>query len=118
MRAMLIPLCSAGVMLLSADALLADTPNQLSAQEKSAGWLLLFDGRTPQGWHSFKQSTFPASGWVVEDGWFHCLGKNGGDILSDGEYDQFQLEWEWKLEQGGNSGLKYFVLETRKSAVG
>jgi hypothetical protein len=94
------------------------TPNQLTPEEKAAGWKLLFDGRTTQGWHSFKKQTFPAKGWVVEDGWLHCLGQHGGDALSDGLYDQFELEWEWKLESKGNSGLKYFVLDSRNSAIG
>jgi hypothetical protein len=96
----------------------ADTANQLSAEEKTSGWKLLFDGQTPKGWHSFKRSSFPTKGWTVEEGWLHCLGQNGGDILSDGEYDQFDLQWEWKLEPTGNSGLKYFVLESRDSAIG
>src|SRR5882724_648631 len=93
----------------------AESPNQLSAEEKAAGLKPLFDGQTFQGWHSFKKTSFPAKGWVVEDGWLHCQGKDGGDVLSDGEYDQFDLKWEWKLEPAGNSGLKYFVLETRSS---
>lgn len=95
-----------------------EIPNQLTKQEKAAGWKLLFDGHTTQGWHAFKKQSFPAKGWVVEDGWLHCLGQHGGDVLSDGQYDQFELEWEWKLEPKGNSGLKYFVLETRNSAIG
>ncbi|HWW01271.1 MAG TPA: DUF1080 domain-containing protein [Candidatus Acidoferrum sp.] len=94
------------------------TPNQLTEDERAAGWKLLFDGQTTKGWHSFKKQTFPAHGWVVEDGWFHCLGERGGDLLSDGLYDQFELEWEWKLEPKGNSGLKYFVLDSRSSAIG
>jgi hypothetical protein len=94
------------------------TPNQLTPQEKAEGWKLLFDGKTTQGWHSFKKQTFPSHGWVVEDGWLHCLGERGGDLLSDGQYDQFEIEWEWKLEPKGNSGLKYFVLDSRSSAIG
>ena len=93
-------------------------PNQLTSQEKAAGWKLLFDGQTTQGWHTFKKETFPSHGWVVEDGWLHCLGQRGGDVVSDGQYDQFELEWEWKLESKGNSGLKYFVAESRSSALG
>lgn len=96
----------------------ADSPNQLTPVEKAAGWKLLFDGKTTQGWHSYKKTTFPAHGWVVEDGWLHCLGEKGGDVLSDATFDQFDLEWDWKLEPKGNSGLKYFVLDTRPSAIG
>jgi hypothetical protein len=107
-----------GLFLLAAQVIGAESANQLSAQEQANGWKLLFDGRTPHGWHTFKSSSFPAAGWIVEDGWLHCLGKAGGDILSDGQYEEFDLEWEWKLEPGGNSGLKYFVLESRSSAIG
>ncbi len=105
-------------ILLGAQVLAADPANQLSAEEKANGWKLLFDGETPHGWHSFKRTSFPATGWVIEDGWLHCLGKDGGDVLSDREYEQFDLRWEWKLEPAGNSGLKYFVLESRNSALG
>jgi hypothetical protein len=106
------------MLFLSLRVLAAETPNQLSAEQKAKGWTLLFDGRTPHGWHSFKKSTFPAKGWAIEDSWLHCFGKDGGDLLSDVEYDQFDLQWDWKIEPGGNSGLKYFVLESRKSAIG
>jgi len=92
--------------------------NQLSSAEKAEGWTLLFDGQTTKGWHSFKRTAFPSKGWAVEDGWLHCLGKDGGDVISDVEYDQFDLQWEWKIEPGGNSGLKYFVVESRDSAIG
>jgi len=96
----------------------AGSPNQLTEEEKAGGWKLLFDGKTSNGWRTFKKETFPAKGWVVEDGWLHCLGKGGGDIISDTEFDDFELQWEWKQAEGGNSGLKYFVTESRKSALG
>jgi hypothetical protein len=118
MRLTLIWVVSLASLLLGGALEAAEPANQLSTEEKANGWKLLFDGQTPHGWHSFKQSSFPAKGWLVESGWLHCQGKGGGDVLSDGEYDQFELRWEWKLEPAGNSGLKYFVLETRNSAVG
>jgi hypothetical protein len=117
MNSCLLRFCCLASLFLTAP-LWAQSSNQLSPEEKAGGWKLLFDGQTTHGWHSFKKSSFPASGWVVEDGWLHCLGKNGGDLLSDGEFDQFDLEWEWRIEPAGNSGLKYFVLETRNSAIG
>jgi hypothetical protein len=94
------------------------TANQLTEEDKAAGWKLLFDGQTTKGWHSFKKQTFPSKGWDVQDGWLHCVGKGGGDIISDGEFGDFELQWEWKQAVGGNSGLKYFVLETRNAALG
>lgn len=99
-------------------ALAAPAVNQLTDAEKAAGWKLLFDGKTTEGWRTFKKQTFPAKGWVVEDGWLHCQGKGGGDIISDAEFGDFELQWEWRIAPGGNSGLKYFVIETRNSALG
>jgi hypothetical protein len=96
----------------------AQPENQLTDAEKSQGWKLLFDGKTTNGWHSFKKDTFPAKGWVVEAGWLHGLGKGGGDIVSEQQFEQFELRWEWKIEAGGNSGLKYFVIDSRSSALG
>ena len=93
-------------------------PNQLTASETAAGWRLLFDGKTSAGWHRFHERAFPEKGWVVEDGWLHCLGQGGGDIVSESEFEQFELQWEWKLVLGGNSGLKYFVLDRRKNPLG
>jgi hypothetical protein len=96
----------------------ADGQNELTKAEATAGWKLLFDGQTTQGWHSFKKQTFPEKGWVVEDGWLHCLGKGGGEVISSADFDDFELSWEWKQAPGGNSGVKYFVSEKRESALG
>jgi len=97
----------------------AESINQLTEEDKAGGWKLLFDGKTTQGWHSFKAKTVRTNAWVVEDGWLHCLGKEGGgDIISDAEFDNFDLQWEWKQVAGGNSGLKYFVSEKRESPLG
>jgi 3-keto-disaccharide hydrolase len=85
---------------------------------KSAGWTPLFDGKTTTGWRSFKKTDFPAKGWVIEDGWLHCLGQKGGDIITDREFDNFELEWDWKIAPAGNSGVKYFITESRKTAIG
>jgi hypothetical protein len=107
------------VLLVAAASLLSAAPaNQLTDEEKAAGWKLLFDGKTTQGWRSFKKQTFPDKGWVVEDGWLHCLGKHGGDVITDAECNDFELQWEWKQASAGNSGVKYFVIETRKDALG
>ncbi len=107
-----------GAVLSAAPLLSAAPANLLTEEQKAGGWKLLFDGTTTQGWHSFKKDTFPAKGWDIQDGWLHGLGRGGGDILSDGEFEQFELEWEWKQAPAGNSGLKYFVLETRSAPLG
>jgi len=106
------------LMLLTASQVLGAAPNQLTEEEKAGGWKLLFDGKTTSGWHSFKTHTFPEKGWFVEGGWLHGLGRGGGNILSDDEFDQFELQWEWKQVPKGNSGLKYFVLESRNECLG
>jgi len=120
MQTRLSPLLSLAclIFLATTSAVVADTPNQLTEEEKAGGWKLLFDGKSTQGWHTFKKDTFPAKGWEVQDTWFHGVGQGGGDILSDGEFDQFELQWEWKIAPEGNSGLKYFVLETRNAPLG
>ena len=116
--------CWVLALLLAGAAPLSAAPaNQLTDKEKAAGWKLLFDGKTTQGWRTFKQQSFPDKGWVAEDGWLHCLGKGGGnkgggDIITDAEFNDFELQWEWKLAPKGNSGVKYFVLESRPQALG
>jgi hypothetical protein len=91
----------------------AQEANRLSDQDKAAGWRLLFDGKTTKGWRAFKKTTFPAQNWTVEDGWLRCMGKGGGDIITEDQFEEFELEWEWKLSPGGNSGVKYFAVESR-----
>ena len=91
---------------------------QTVADTNGGEWKSLFDGKTSVGWHSFQKQSFPVKGWVIDNGWLHCLGRDGGDILSDDEFEQFELQWEWKIAPGGNSGLKYFVLETRNAPLG
>ena len=107
------------MLAMGATTLPAAQPNTLTADEQTSGWTLLFDGRTSAGWHSFKKTTFPAKGWVIEEGCLKHLDKGGGgDLISDGEFEEFDLTWEWKIAPGANSGLKYFVTDTRTSALG
>lgn len=96
-------------------------PSLIGADAAKPGeWRLLFDGKTTNGWHSFKKGTFPEKGWVVEpDGSLRHLSKGGGgDLISDATFDNFQLEWEWKIAAGANSGLKYLVSEERAQPLG
>jgi hypothetical protein len=89
-------------------------PNTLSVTEKRAGWKLLFDGETGAFWHSPKKETFPAQGWVIENGAMHKLARvRGGDLLSLDTYSEFDLMWDWKIAPKGNSGVKYFVTAER-----
>jgi hypothetical protein len=87
--------------------------NTLTEEERKAGWKLLFDGKTAKGWRKFKGKEMPGS-WQVKDGVLALIpgsGKSGGDIVTDGRYDSFDLVLEWKIAPGGNSGVMYHVIE-------
>jgi len=86
--------------------------------DDETAWIPLFDGKSLDGWHGFNK-VGPVDNWVVEDGLLTCLGKTGGadiggDIVTDQEFDNFELEWEWKISPGGNGGLMYHVVESPK----
>jgi len=90
-------------------------PNTLTKKEKAQGWELLFDGQTTNGWHNWNEDAI--SGWVVEDSSLVGQGLGGdigGDIVSDREFENFDLKWEWKLGPHGNSGVMYHVVEDPK----
>lgn len=85
----------------------------------AAAWQSLFDGKTTQGWRSYGKPSFPDKGWRVEDGCLvHASKGGGGDIISEGTFQEFELRWEWKVAEGANSGLKYFILEERHATIG
>ncbi len=89
-------------------AAFAAEPNTLTDAEKTAGWKLLFDGKTTAGWVGIGKTEFPEKGWSVQDGaLFHAKGGGGGDIVTAEHYENFELTWEWKIGFAGNSGLKY-----------
>ena len=93
--------------------------NTLTEEEKAEGWKLLFDGKTSQGWRNYGKETFP-DGWIIEDGMIHCPGsgrgeaggKDRGDILYDQKFSNFHLKLEWKISEGGNSGIFYLGQES------
>ena len=93
------------------------TPNTLSQQEINDGWKLLFNGKNADGWHGYNKKSFPEKGWVVEDGTLHVFGSGkgeaggGGDIITNKQYGNFELELEWKVSEGGNSGIFYLAQE-------
>jgi hypothetical protein len=91
--------------------------NSLTETEKDEGWMLLFDGENTDGWRAFNGTSFP-DGWVVEDGALKALGKGGdigGDIVfAPVDFEEFELEFTWKIAEGGNSGVFYHVVEDPK----
>ena len=93
--------------------------NQLTPDEKAAGWKLLFDGKTTAGWRGYKKQAMPDKGWKVEDGLLKKVaGEKGGDIVTEQTFRDFEFAWEWKVARGGNNGVKYFVTEERAGAPG
>jgi len=89
--------------------------NVLTEKEKAAGWKLLFDGKTTNGWKGAKLDEFPSKGWSVKDGILSVHksdggeSTNGGDIVTVDKYGNFELAVDFKLTEGANSGIKYFV---------
>ena len=84
--------------------------NALSAEEKADGWMLLFDGKSSRGWEGFNNTPFPKQSWGIEDGALRTLPDNsGGDIVTVEQFSDFELVFDWKIEQRGNSGIKYLV---------
>jgi Family of unknown function (DUF6807)/3-keto-disaccharide hydrolase len=100
------------------------TANRLTDAEKRAGWTLLFDGKSLDGWRAYKRPDASGTRWQVEDGLLTLVQGDGKDtrgardIITTSQYDRFELSWEWRIAEGGNSGLKYFVLEDMDSAIG
>ena len=88
-------------------------PNTLTSKEKADGWVLLFDGQTLNGWRDFNGTSLTGP-WEVQDGtiWTDGKGDDGnGYIVTDREFANFDLKWEWKIARGGNSGLIYHAVE-------
>jgi cytochrome c len=93
--------------------------NTLSAEEKAAGWISLFNGQTIDDWHLFNKADHTgASKWTVApDGSLYFNPKangEGGDIISNREYENFELALEWKISNCGNSGIMFNVIEDEK----
>ena len=96
-----------------ASTVCAQDPNLLTAEEKQAGWRLLFDGKTTTGWRGYKSTTVPAS-WRVENGSLlsrRITGESFGDIITVEQFADFELVWEWKMTAGNNSGVIYRASE-------
>ncbi|MCB9206350.1 MAG: DUF1080 domain-containing protein [Ignavibacteriales bacterium] len=99
------------------------TNNFLTEEEKENGWQLLFDGKSFEGWRGIGIDSIPVGHWTIED---DCIKKiasgdvplradgqplKGGDLLTEKTYNNFEFSFEWKISSGGNSGVKYNVIE-------
>lgn len=86
-----------------------DPMNTLSEAEREAGWTLLFDGLSLDGWRGYNMDGLPG-GWAVEDGLLTRTGP-GGDLITREQFDDFELTVDWMVEEGGNSGIFYRAAE-------
>lgn len=102
----------------------SDDLNTLTAAEKAAGWRLLFDGSSTAGWRGYNKPDAAGLRWIVKDGAV-CLPPADGadtrghrDIITADTFGDFDLTWQWQVQPGSNSGVKYFVVETGDAAIG
>ncbi len=122
-----LPKSSALVLSLAASFMLfaarpaVDHPRETPAKTSAAAkWVTLFDGKNFNGWHVYNKPGQPISApWVIKDGAMYLepkteTAKGGGDVTTDKEYGNFELELEWKISEGGNSGIIYHVHEDPK----
>ena len=90
----------------------------MNENENVEDWIVLFDGSSSEGWRGYKKDHFPEA-WKIEDGAIRCIGsgrgeagnKDGGDIIFDRKFKNFTLSLEWKISEGGNSGIFYLGQE-------
>ncbi|NBC09001.1 MAG: DUF1080 domain-containing protein [Bacteroidetes bacterium] len=88
--------------------------NALTEAERVEGWVLLFDGKSAQGWRGYNQDSLPAN-WKVEKGTLMTTGAGEGSrgdiVYGERPFDNFDLYLEWKIEEAGNSGIFYHAQE-------
>jgi len=99
----------------SKDSPITDKKESGDVNEKKP--VSLFDGKSLEGWHGFNK-TDEIKNWEIEDGAMVCLGAakdaHGGDIVTDNDYENFELSWDWKVTKGANGGVMYHVIENPK----
>lgn len=90
-----------------------------STDQKKGGWVSLFDGKTKNGWHIYSNDQGNGSNWKVQDGTLAYIPypdktskiRRGGDLVTDNEYENYHFSVEWKISEGGNSGIIFSVNE-------
>ena len=118
MKSLLSLACLFGFAALAAAADL----NTLTSAEQKDGWKLIFDGKSLDGWRTYKEGGTIGKGWIIEDGILKKQAKiGGGDIMTVGTVPataDWELSWEWRIAKNGNNGIKYFITEARKGTLG
>ncbi len=102
--------------------------NRLTEEETAEGWILLFDGETFEGWRCLGREGIQEGSWIIEDGAIKKVPSEsiplqedgqplvGGDLMTTGAFENFELYFEWKISPAGNSGIKYNVSEEMSTA--
>jgi hypothetical protein len=85
------------------------------ASEDESGFAPLFDGSSFAGWHLYKKAGEPVTGWEAKDGAINRV-SGGADLMTDRDYGDFDLRFEWKISEGGNSGVFYRANENNEFA--
>jgi hypothetical protein len=119
-------ICAAALLLAAVTLvpLAAQAPRKSADGDGKSGWIQLFDGKTLNGWRGYNKPDTSGTSWKVDNGLLTTPASGQGDtkgrkdIVSKDTFDQFDLRWEWKIAEAGNSGVKYFVLEDQDSAIG
>ena len=100
--------------------------NKNATEQSSQEWITLFDGKSFDGWRGYLRADMPKA-WTIEDGAIKINGsgqgeagagaKDGGDILFDRKFKNFELTFEWKVSKGGNSGVFYLAQEVKGDPI-
>ncbi|MGN6265169.1 MAG: 3-keto-disaccharide hydrolase [Ginsengibacter sp.] len=112
----IIPVFLASVILISCgsskNSMKSGSQNSLTSKEKTEGWQLLFNGKNTDGWHNYGHQK-AGNEWKVQDGAIHLdaseKNREGGDLVSNEAYGNFDLKLEWKISEKGNSGILFYV---------
>ena len=109
-----IPVFALGTLI--AQTAVSKASKALTSEETAAGWKLLFNGTDLSGWSNFKRDTIKP-GWQVQDGTLACVDpKNAGDLATADQYEWFELEVDFKMGEGANSGIMYHASPTGRAA--
>ncbi len=105
--------CAISLFLLGISSSALATDNQLTEQEKQQGWQLLFDGQSLSHWRNYQQDSISPK-WQIQDNAITLTDGGAGDIITRQQYGDFELTLDWKISEGGNSGIFFLADETGK----